>query len=130
MLVFKHIKILKSLLLIILMLSKSTWKRVFNLWLALYTPSGNWISRWVWMWEWIMNHGTAKKCGREKSWKSQSPYINCISKKDCYLLLLIYLTHLTKSEYIKIDLCHTYYLFHIADSSEWKTTFKTHLSGL
>ena len=50
---------------------------------------------------------------------------NCISKKDCYLLLLI--SNLLDSPWIysKINLCHTYHLVHIANSNEWKTAFKT-----
>ena len=55
--------------------------------------------------------------------------LNRISKKDCYSLLLI--SDLLDSPrkawvYLKIDLRHTYYLVHIADSDEWKTTFRTH----
>ena len=54
--------------------------------------------------------------------------LNCISKKDYYLLLLI--SNLLDSPckawvYLKIDLCHAYYLVHIANSDEWKTAFRT-----
>ena len=55
--------------------------------------------------------------------------LNCISKKDYYLLLLI--SNLLDSPckawvYLKIDLCHAYYLVCITDSDEWKTAFRTH----
>ena len=54
--------------------------------------------------------------------------LNCISKKDCYSLLLI--SNLLDSPrkawvYSKIDLCYAYHLAHIANGDEWKTTFKT-----
>ena len=54
---------------------------------------------------------------------------NHISKKNCYPLLLI--SNLLDSPckawvYSKIDLHHAYYLVHIADSDEWKTTFRTY----
>jgi len=55
--------------------------------------------------------------------------LNCISKKNCYLLLLIsdLLDSPCKAQvYSKIDLCHAYHLVHIADSDEWKTAFRTH----
>ena len=55
--------------------------------------------------------------------------VNCISKKDCYLLLLIsnLLDSLHKAwVYSKIDLCHAYHLVHIADGNEWKTAFRTY----
>ena len=54
--------------------------------------------------------------------------LNYISKKDCYLLSLIsdLLDSPRKARvYSKIDLCHAYYLVHIADSNEWKTAFRT-----
>jgi len=48
-------------------------------------------------------------------------------KKDCYPLLLISdlldLSHKAQV-YTKIDLYHTYYLVCIANSDEWKTTFR------
>ena len=53
--------------------------------------------------------------------------LNCISKKDCYLLSLIsdLLDSLHKAWiYTKIDLCHACHLVHIADDNEWKTTFR------
>jgi len=47
--------------------------------------------------------------------------LNHISKKNCYSLLLISnlldLPHKAQV-YTKIDLCHTYYLVHIANSDE------------
>ena len=54
--------------------------------------------------------------------------LNHISKKDCYLLLLI--SNLLDSShkawvYSKIDLCHAYHLVHIANGDEWKTVFRT-----
>ena len=52
--------------------------------------------------------------------------LNCISKKNCYSLSLI--SNLLDSSckvYTKINLCHAYHLVHIADSDEWKTTFRT-----
>ena len=54
--------------------------------------------------------------------------LNCIFKKDHYLLSLI--SNLLDSShkaqvYSKIDLCHTYHLVHIADGNEWKTAFRT-----
>jgi len=53
---------------------------------------------------------------------------NHISKKNCYPLPLVSdLLNLPHKAWIysKIDLCHAYYLVHIADSDEWKTAFKT-----
>ena len=54
--------------------------------------------------------------------------LNRISKKDCYPLPLI--SNLLDSPckarvYSKIDLCHAYYLVHIANGDEWKTVFRT-----
>jgi len=54
--------------------------------------------------------------------------LNCISKKDCYPLLLI--SDLLDSPckawvYSKINLHHAYHLVCIADSDEWKTAFRT-----
>jgi len=54
--------------------------------------------------------------------------LNCISKKDCYSLLLISnLLDLPRKAqvYTKIDLRHAYHLVHIANSDEWKTVFRT-----
>ena len=54
--------------------------------------------------------------------------LNCISKKDYYLLLLISdLLDLSCKAcvYSKIDLRHAHHLVHIADGDEWKTTFST-----
>ena len=55
--------------------------------------------------------------------------LNYISKKDCYLLLLISnlldLSHKAQV-YSKINLHHAYHLVCIADSNEWKTAFRTH----
>ena len=54
--------------------------------------------------------------------------LNCIFKKDCYLLLLIsdLLNSPHKAQvYIKINLCHTYYLVYIVNSNKWKTIFRT-----
>jgi len=54
--------------------------------------------------------------------------LNCISKKDYYLLLLIsdLLNSPCKAQvYSKIDLCHAYHLVCIADGDEWKTAFRT-----
>ena len=54
---------------------------------------------------------------------------NCISKKDCYLLLLIsdLLDSPCKAQvYSKINLHHAYHLVCIADGDEWKTAFRTH----
>jgi len=55
--------------------------------------------------------------------------LNCISKKDRYLLLLI--SDLLDSPrkawvYSKIDLCHAYHLVCISNGNEWKTAFRTH----
>ena len=53
--------------------------------------------------------------------------LNCISKKNCYPLLLISnLLDLSCKAWIysKINLCHAYYLVHITNSDEWKTTFR------
>src|SRR6266540_4085323 len=52
--------------------------------------------------------------------------LNCITKKDCYLLLLI--SDLLDAPgrahiYTKIDLQHAYHLVWIADGDEEKTTF-------
>ena len=55
--------------------------------------------------------------------------LNYISKKDCYLFLLISdLLDLSCKAWVysKIDLHHTYYLVHITNSDEWKTAFRTH----
>ena len=54
--------------------------------------------------------------------------LNCISKKDYYLLLLI--SDLLDSPhktgiYSGINLCHTYHLVYITNSDEWKTVFRT-----
>ena len=54
--------------------------------------------------------------------------LNCISKKDCYPLLLI--SNLLDSPhkawvYSRIDLCYVYHLVHIANGNEWKTAFRT-----
>jgi len=54
--------------------------------------------------------------------------LNYISKKNCYPLPLIsnLLDSLCKAQiYSKINLCHAYYLVHIADGDEWKTVFRT-----
>ena len=54
--------------------------------------------------------------------------LNCISKKDHYPLPLIsdLLDSPHKAQvYSKINLRHTYYLVHIANSDEWKTAFRT-----
>ena len=53
---------------------------------------------------------------------------NCISKKDCYPLLLI--SNLLDSPrkawvYSKIDLHHAYHLVCIANGDKWKTAFRT-----
>jgi len=55
--------------------------------------------------------------------------LNCISKKDCYPLLLI--SDLLDSPhkawvYSKIDLCYAYHLVCITDDDEWKTVFRTY----
>jgi len=55
--------------------------------------------------------------------------LNCISKKNYYLLLLI--SNLLDSPckawvYSKIDLRHAYHLVRITNSDEWKTAFRTH----
>ena len=59
--------------------------------------------------------------------------LNCIFKKDYYLLPLI--SNLLDSPckawvYSKIDLCHAYHLVRIINSDEWKTAFKIHLNSL
>ena len=54
--------------------------------------------------------------------------LNCISKKDCYLLPLIsnLLDLSYKAQvYSKINLHHAYHLVHIINSDEWKTAFRT-----
>ena len=54
--------------------------------------------------------------------------INCIFKKDCYLLLLIsdLLDSLCKAQiYSKIDLHYVYHLVCITDGNEWITAFRT-----
>jgi len=54
--------------------------------------------------------------------------LNCISKKNCYLLPLIsnLLDSLCKAQiYSKIDLCYAYHLVCIAEGNEWKTAFRT-----
>ena len=60
---------------------------------------------------------------------STSVVLNCISKKNCYPLLLI--SNLLDSPhkaqvYTKIYLHYAYYLVYIANSDEWKTTFRTY----
>ena len=55
--------------------------------------------------------------------------LECISKKNCYLLLLIFdlLDLFCKAQvYSKIDLYYTYHLVCIADGDEWKTAFRTY----
>ena len=55
--------------------------------------------------------------------------LSCIFKKDHYLVLLIsnLLDSFHKAQiYIKIDLCYTYYLVHIANNDKWKTTSRTY----
>ena len=55
--------------------------------------------------------------------------LNYISKKDCYLLLLISDTldlPYKARIYSKIDLHHTYHLVCITNGNEWKTAFRTH----
>ena len=55
--------------------------------------------------------------------------LNCIFKKDCYLLLFIsdLLDLPCKAQiYSKIDLHHAYHLVCITNGDEWKTTFRTH----
>jgi len=55
--------------------------------------------------------------------------LNCISKKNHYLLLLIFnlLDSFCKAwVYTNIDLCHAYHLVCIANGGEWKTAFRTH----
>ena len=59
--------------------------------------------------------------------------LNCIFKKNHYPLLLI--SNLLDSShkvwvYSKIDLCYAYHLVCITNSDEWKTAFRTYLSGL
>ena len=54
--------------------------------------------------------------------------LNCISKKDRYLLSFI--SNLLDSPhkawvYSKINLCYTYHLVRIANSDKWKTAFRT-----
>ena len=54
--------------------------------------------------------------------------LNYISKKDCYLLLLISnLLDLSYKAWVysKIDLYHAYHLVCIADGDKWKTIFRT-----
>ena len=54
--------------------------------------------------------------------------LNCISKKDCYPLLLIsdLLDSPRKARvYSKIDICHAYHLVRIANGDKWKTAFRT-----
>ena len=54
--------------------------------------------------------------------------MNKVTKKDCYLLPLIsnLLDMPQKARiYSKIDLCHAYHLFRVAEGDEWKTAFKT-----
>jgi len=55
--------------------------------------------------------------------------LNCISKKNYYLLLLI--SNLLNSPckawvYSKINLRYAYHLVRITNSDEWKTAFRTH----
>ena len=54
--------------------------------------------------------------------------LNYISKKDCYLLLLIsnLLDSLHKAQvYSKIDLHYAYHLVHITNGDKWKIAFRT-----
>ena len=54
--------------------------------------------------------------------------LNKLTKKDCYLLLLIadLLDSPSRAKvYSKIDLRHAYHLVCIADGDEWKTAFRT-----
>ena len=55
--------------------------------------------------------------------------LNCISKKNCYPLLLISnLLDLSHKAWVysKIDLHYAYHLVCITNGDEWKTTFRTH----
>ena len=55
--------------------------------------------------------------------------LNCISKKNSYLLLLISnLLDSPRKAWVcsKIDLHHAYHLVRIANGDEWKTTFRTY----
>ena len=135
---------LKFLLLIIFMILKLIWKKVLNLCLALYTLflafkqealkefieknlNIDFIQPTLSLYS-VLVLFVKKKDG--------SLYLcvdfcglNHIFKKDCYPLLLIsnLLNLLYKAWiYSKIDLCHVYYLVHIADSNEWKTVFRTY----
>ena len=54
--------------------------------------------------------------------------LNYISKKNCYLLLLIsdLLDSSCKARvYTKIDFCYAYHLVYIANGNKWKTAFRT-----
>ena len=54
--------------------------------------------------------------------------LNCILKKDCYLLPLIsdLLDSPCKAQvYSKIDFCHAYHLVHIVNGDKLKTAFRT-----
>ena len=59
------------------------------------------------MWKRIIEHRLAKKYGREKSWKSQSPY-NIAFK--CYIPIQLYLSQLT-------DNANSPYLYSLISSS-------------
>ena len=94
---------LKFSLLIVLIISKSIWKRVLNLWLALYTLFQH-LNKRLWIYG-----------------------LNYISKKDHYPLPLIsnLLDSSCKAQvYSKIDLFHAYHFVRITNGDEWKTAFR------
>ena len=126
---------LKFLLLIVLITSKSIWKKVLNLQLALYSLLASEQKALKKFIEENLNmgfiqptsflHGVPVLFVKKKD---GSLYLcvdfcglNCISKKYYYLLPLI--SNLLDSSckawvYSKIDLCYAYHLVHITDSDE------------
>jgi len=133
---------LKFSLLIVCMTSKSIWKRVPNLQLALYSLSASEQEALKEFIEENLNtgfiqltsslHGAPVLFVKKKDGSLHLCVdfhgLNCISKKDCYPLPLIsdLLDSPCKAQvYSKIDLCHAYHLVCITDSDEWKTAFRT-----
>ena len=133
---------LKFSLLIVRMTSKSIWKRVPNLQLALYSLSASEQEALKEFIEENLNtgfiqltsslHGALVLFVKKKDGSLHLCVdfcgLNCISKKDRYPLPLIsdLLDSPCKAQvYLKIDLCHAYHLVRIADGDEWKTAFRT-----
>ena len=131
---------LKYSLLIILIISKSIWKKVLNLWLALYTLL-QYLNK-------KLQRNSSRKTSTQVS-SDQSPlhivYWSYLSRRKMvyctYMSTYVALTAFPKrislplisnlldspykaQVYSKIDFCHVYHLVCITNGDEWKTTFR------